>query len=50
MTIALKTQLKKACEGCEYTRNCINGLFCTKLKIYVEYKEFKVCTQLKISK
>ena len=36
--------------SCEYTRNCVNGLFCTKLKIYVEYKNKKVCTLLNNSK
>lgn len=38
-------QKKKVCEGCQFTRNCINGLFCMKLKIYVEYYSIKACTQ-----
>lgn len=25
------------CETCQYGRNCINGRWCEKLKIYVQY-------------
>lgn len=52
MTIASKKQQNRVCEGCEYTRNCVNGLFCTKLKIYVEYKKKSMYTvkQFEIAK
>lgn len=25
------------CQSCEFHRNCINGLYCLKLKKYVQY-------------
>ena len=31
------------CKGCDRTRNCINGLYCTKLLQYVEYVRTKAC-------
>nr|DAX66416.1 MAG TPA: hypothetical protein [Caudoviricetes sp.] len=33
-----KETAKSICRGCTYTINCINGLFCTKQKAYVEHK------------
>lgn len=29
---------RSICKGCLRTRNCINGLFCTKQNTYVEHK------------
>lgn len=31
------------CKNCEFHRNCINGLYCMKLKKYVEYSHSKQC-------
>ena len=34
---------KSPCGGCGMTRNCINGLYCTKLMRYVEHAREKPC-------
>jgi hypothetical protein len=33
------------CWGCEETLNCINGLYCTRLKGYLEYAQTKPCKE-----
>ena len=37
------------CLRCDFHRNCINGLYCVKLKVYVEYARKKEC-EIKIEK
>ena len=31
------------CGNCKFHRNCINGLYCLKLKKYVQYNPPKIC-------
>ncbi|EFB31759.1 hypothetical protein HMPREF0971_02039 [Segatella oris F0302] len=31
------------CRNCQFHRNCINGLYCMKLKEYVQYCQRKKC-------
>nr|DAZ14006.1 MAG TPA: hypothetical protein [Caudoviricetes sp.] len=31
------------CGNCQFHRNCINGLYCLKLKEYVQYARTKKC-------
>lgn len=32
-----------ACQGCELARKSLNGLYCTRLKCYVEHQQTKPC-------
>lgn len=32
-----------ACQGCELAQQSINGLYCTRLKRYVEHQQTKPC-------
>ncbi|MDY5632505.1 MAG: hypothetical protein SPF56_08470 [Bacteroidaceae bacterium] len=34
---------KSACSGCRWTMNCLNGLYCKRLKRYVEYATQQPC-------
>ena len=34
---------KSACKGCELALKAINGLYCTRLKSYVEHQHTKPC-------
>lgn len=31
------------CRTCKHKRNCINGMFCTVLNVYVEYARMDGC-------
>ena len=31
------------CKDCQFRRNCINGLYCMKIKEYVQYVERPLC-------
>lgn len=31
------------CQLCRYKVNCINGSWCSKFRVYVEYKYYGVC-------
>lgn len=31
------------CRTCKHKRNCINGMWCTVLKVYVEYARMDGC-------
>ncbi len=31
------------CKDCQFRRNCINGLYCMKIKEYVQYVPFQKC-------
>lgn len=31
------------CSACQYKRNCINGSWCTKKRVYVEHKVINQC-------
>lgn len=35
------------CRNCKFHRNCINGLYCLKLKEYVQYSNIKKCQSKK---
>lgn len=35
--------MNKECQSCDSHRNCINGLYCLKLKKYVQYAFEKEC-------
>ena len=35
----------KDCRKCEFCRCCINGLYCMKLKKYVEYIKVPLCEE-----
>ena len=37
---------KSACKGCRMAYNALNGLYCTRLKRYVEYSKVQPCTQI----
>lgn len=34
------------CQSCEYGRNCINGRWCAKLRVYVEYSNKVKCEEI----
>ncbi len=38
--------MHSACYGCRFTQNSINGIYCTRLRRYVQYTNVQPCTNI----